>query len=810
MFLYLNEQNQDYEELCEVHGLITISSYVIRHYEMTKKHLHAYNKYKAKLPEEFFKKRFEIIDLNIRSFEHEFDNFDHVIPKCDISWQDLPYQGFNINKNIEQMSSACCYVEYLHKNNLVSRVVSNVDLPKASIVLLEKPLSINMNVSLVQCEFCLYHSNNIYTCLECRYKTYCSLKCIENDKDMHQYECPAYKNLLLHILDARDLYRLFVKLSIHLNNSTFASKVFRNVTSAAEVLDIIERNSETEEDYQMNSFMGILRDRPNYSKLHRMQYSTLVATAFRLSLFIESKTNIADIFFSKLQIPKAEKTVLIGVILMRLHCSLLLNSFDFEYVVPLTKVRPKCKTVHDQVSSWINLVKPIRETYTEFINEHYNITNAELNELRTRYLEQKHVFEPLAAPALEHSKLCNSIVRPISVFKDKLAELYFCPDDVQLLIYSDLASIPISSRSISLSIAKMSRLERYRFVQTFASNFHKHFFGYFLRMSTRYNQVHQVLSLQCPTLKKFNHSCIPNVDIVKLDNGLVMGKTLRDVKRGDELLVSYKANYMHHTRVERQTLLKQLNIECHCEICQDAAENEPTDLRQGIYCAKCKGQIITPSQIKCSLCETNFNSLLLKYNTEIALLEKSIRNNMHPNANERTLCLLYEALYLRARASYVPSNEYRIKVELGHAKYLALKNFGRQAYFILLEVKSNVTSHYTEDVLWFSFFSEMLLIIKIIMYYTIEKQINNIPVTNLQDLCTLALYIINGGLSYICQSQSDNSEYSSLFEDAHLFLKWRSYIYRCSSAGNVLDNAEATENIGGEIISLIKANATRI
>lgn len=55
-----------------------------------------------------------------------------------------------------------------------------------------------------------------------------------------------------------------------------------------------------------------------------------------------------------------------------------------------------------------------------------------------------------------------------------------------------------------------------------------------------------------------------------------MGKTLRDVKRGDELLVSYKANYMHHTRVERQTLLKQLNIECHCEICQDAAENEPT------------------------------------------------------------------------------------------------------------------------------------------------------------------------------------------------------------------------------------------
>lgn len=47
MFLYLNEQNQDYEELCEVHGLITISSYVIRHYEMTKKHLHAYNKYKG-------------------------------------------------------------------------------------------------------------------------------------------------------------------------------------------------------------------------------------------------------------------------------------------------------------------------------------------------------------------------------------------------------------------------------------------------------------------------------------------------------------------------------------------------------------------------------------------------------------------------------------------------------------------------------------------------------------------------------------------------------------------------------------------
>ncbi|XP_036347837.1 uncharacterized protein LOC118757219 [Rhagoletis pomonella] len=153
--------------------------------------------------------------------------------------------------------------------------------------------------------------------------------------------------------------------------------------------------------------------------------------------------------------------------------------------------------------------------------------------------------------------------------------------------------------------------------------------------------------------------------------------------------------------------------------------------------------------------------------------------------DERRLYLLHTIIYLRAKNSFVPTNETRIQVELKYARYLALKNFSQQAYDILMEVKSNILLQYNEDVAWLSFYSEMLLIIKVILYYSVEENLNPMPIMYLEELCKFGLYVINGQQNHICLLKKYSCEYTEIFEEKYLFLKWKERIHYISSLLNM-------------------------
>ncbi|XP_011188148.2 uncharacterized protein LOC105215746 isoform X1 [Zeugodacus cucurbitae] len=812
MFLYSIKERNDYAQLCEIHGSLTIAYYLLRHYEKSKKHMSSYNKYKDKLSKENSNYGIlEKINTHISNFKRELDDFNNMAPKSNTPWQDVPYLGFNERKEIKPMSSACTYINIEQNERKFYGVYPKVDLPKGSAVLLEKPLSTSVNVPLVQCELCLYSTSTAYTCLHCRYKTYCSITCIEKDQRIHQYECAAYKSLIVYILDARDLYRLFIKVSMHLDEHVFSQKTFRKPTSAADILEKIWESVDIENS-EFGFMINILRVKPNYKQINNMQYATLIVTAFRLTMFIFRKANLLQRFYKKLRIRDTEKMVVVGVILMRLFCHLLLNTFDFEFLVPLMRIKESYKTVYEQIAEWTKIINPVRLENTESISERFNIAEAEIIEFSTRSLgiseEQGNMVITNFAP-LKHTQLCNFIERPLSTFKDKLVELYFSPSDMQYIMYGEMADIPTSFKSISVSIAEMSRMERRKFVRSFVSNFHIHFLDYFLQLGVRFNQVHQILSLQCPTLRKFKHSCNPNVNIVLLDNGLLMGTTIRDIKKGEELVVSYKANFMRHTRMERTAFLKHINIQCQCKVCQIPVETESIDIRQGIYCATCPAHILTPSQEKCSKCGKNFNILLLKYRKEVAVMEHTIESLTNPESDERKLYLINSILYLRIKNHFVPSNEHRIQVELRYARYLALKNFAQQSYQVLNEIKMNTAQHYDTDFLWFSFYSEMLLIIKIIMHYNVDEKLNPMPLCFLEDLCQFALYVLNGQREKLCLLKRDTKEYTEIYDEIKIFKKWKENLHYIGSKLNT-SISEENKSIRSETENLTNLAAENI
>lgn len=60
-----------------------------------------------------------------------------------------------------------------------------------------------------------------------------------------------------------------------------------------------------------------------------------------------------------------------------------------------------------------------------------------------------------------------------------------------------------------------------------------------------------------------------------LQNGMVLGKALQNIKQGTELNVAYKSHYMRHSQSERQAFLNDLKIQCFCEFCLMSQMDDP-------------------------------------------------------------------------------------------------------------------------------------------------------------------------------------------------------------------------------------------
>uniref|UniRef100_A0A1A9WZA5 Uncharacterized protein n=1 Tax=Glossina brevipalpis TaxID=37001 RepID=A0A1A9WZA5_9MUSC len=100
---------------------------------------------------------------------------------------------------------------------------------------------------------------------------------------------------------------------------------------------------------------------------------------------------------------------------------------------------------------------------------------------------------------------------------------------------------------------------RFELVKGCAYLFHKFFFGYFHQMFEFYSNISEVTTIYCPTMTKFKHSCVTNVQVMDLDNEIVIAKSLRDINENEEPNIAFKANYLVHARTERECFLRIFN-----------------------------------------------------------------------------------------------------------------------------------------------------------------------------------------------------------------------------------------------------------
>lgn len=406
-------------------------------------------------------------------------------------------------------------------------IYANEDVPKASIVLFEDPVMQSLNIPFVQCEVCYRQSRQqVYTCLDCRYKTYCSLSCLEKDKVKHKDECIGYKDLTLLVLDASSIYRTFVQISAILHDHIFNSKIFQKCQTAEDIWDKLLKVLKTTTNVLGLNYLDIIKLKPFYTSLSETQYSSLIVTAFRLTIFIDKKTNLIETYFKKIHASNKQKLILVGSLLMRIHCNMLLNTFDFEIPAKTAsggvalEENMDCVSIK-QVGEIIKMINLKREVYVENIQKFYNIDiEKDIWQRSAHIIESQKTLNELTLsilPTLQHVEPCNRIHRTLSTYKDNIVKLYFSPELMPDILYGKSASQPTTPRAAELMctrIADMTYLERCLFVKKFAKLFHNHYTEFFLKLMDRTKEVQQVLSMYCPTLSKFQHSCVPNVEVM--------------------------------------------------------------------------------------------------------------------------------------------------------------------------------------------------------------------------------------------------------------------------------------------------------
>ncbi|XP_075145359.1 uncharacterized protein LOC142220156 isoform X2 [Haematobia irritans] len=592
MFLHVMEcvKYEPIVDTCEVYGKLTLCMYMMGQIMKAKMYFRKYNTFKDCLPDDMLLKEcIEKTDKFISRFLNELNDLDNDHQYLQVGIYSKA-RGKKCNGNIGHKGGIFAQCKY----------------QKSEDIFVDIPIIYSINAPLLRCEVCLGQTmQHAYTCLNCRYKTYCSLDCMEKDSQEHAIECNGYKQLTLLMLDACSLFRIFTKIANALAEGIFKNENFHKNKTALDVwFGILE--SLKEDGIEEDKYLCVLKMEPMYNILTKTQYSTMIATAFRLAIFIDTNTYLLETYFSQLNISKKQKLIIVGSLLMRLHTNLLLNTFDCDIGEGNTANFQNLSDIEQIIRS----DKSSGEKHDEIISDLNQFYNVDVNKDIWEYCQEvlkttkdNTKMKPLLPKNRIEPQQCRRFNHLTSVYKDHLIEIYFNPEVVETVLYKSNAKNPVSEeslRKINTNLAQMSVVQRCFFVKRFARSFHNHYGQHFTIVDEIVKDINHILRVYSPTLSQFKHSCYPNVEILITNDGIVVGKALRTIESGEQLFVSFNnAHYMRNNCEERMLYLKQLGIVCLCKFCSGEEKLEPTILRNEIYCNSCTNVSVTSNMKKC-------------------------------------------------------------------------------------------------------------------------------------------------------------------------------------------------------------------
>ncbi|KAN0043097.1 hypothetical protein ACTA71_010732 [Dictyostelium dimigraforme] len=222
-----------------------------------------------------------------------------------------------------------------------------------------------------------------------------------------------------------------------------------------------------------------------------------------------------------------------------------------------------------------------------------------------------------------------------------------------------------------------------------------------------------------PTGSYLNHSCLPNAFWYNDDQGMMVFRTLRSIKKGEEILTSY-TDITTECSERRKHLLKQYFFFCQCQQCK--FQSQLTDQS----CSSCKNQLLN-STIHYKLSNTNnnnnnnyninnlidgsgFNYKCLKCNTINKQLESinpsSYFTNQHDQRTFKKINLLINIMQQRHQSIATniinTNNEYLMKGMPDHIVYKEITNALEQS-MILNPSKVSADQVFTNSLIQYYF-----------------------------------------------------------------------------------------------------------
>ncbi|XP_017085118.2 LOW QUALITY PROTEIN: uncharacterized protein LOC108117277 [Drosophila eugracilis] len=434
----------------------------------------------------------------------------------------IPYEGYKLSRKIPYTSQACEYLEKTTKKP--AGVYASREIPKGELVLVENPVCFQFSAPFLNCDVCGLHQELLYSCENCRYRTYCSKLCMESDADIHIFECYGYRIGVIPMLEASMLFRLFVEAGDYILPALVDYAMEGGIISKPREAWNFILDHAKEEDKKYKIIGELLATAPDYSLITKEKYFEIVTIAFRLSVFIFNDTELADKYFYLLAVVKTDLIIVIAAMLLRLAGHVLLKSQRDEFYYP--KLGEVMNETHEEFTECDALPVPIDRIIANAFS-YYGVDG------RSDFVDcYNKVHDNLVEDENEmHEKFSKD--SPIFKFVDRLHSIFIKKCEIETVEQlMEAKTLPAHQVDEILEMSNTSK--RCQLLTIIAKYFHEFVHQYF----NKFENTFQSKATLCITLNTFKQNCATeNVKIISLPNGKFVGVTERNVAIGEELVL---------------------------------------------------------------------------------------------------------------------------------------------------------------------------------------------------------------------------------------------------------------------------------
>ncbi|XP_030564083.1 uncharacterized protein LOC115764919 [Drosophila novamexicana] len=618
------------------------------------------------------------------------------------------------------------------------------------------------NTPFMNCEVCGVYRDHLYTCTECRYKTYCSLKCIQSDWEEHQTECYGYKIGIIQMLEATLLFKIFIQATKYLSAAlTGLAQKHGAIRNADSAWDFIVKYSKAD-NANHTIIAKFLSCQPDCNQLTAEKWRQLVTTGFRLAVFVYNDTDINDRIFSQLQMPKIETIKLIAALLMRLNVHITLNSQrnEFQYQQKL----PASFEFLEHQGSLDSRINANAFSYHS-INAHLDFVNC-YNRLQKRISSTKHSSnqEGLFSKSYKPQTISDYIYK-ISIV---------CLKNAKIQSVGDLNDVKAkASNNIELCLVKLNTSMDCKLFSNIAEYFHKFLYDYFCFDGCRRHETTTI----CGNVISFTNFGFENCESRNPNSGELILMAAMNLRADVESTVTLDS-------VNKLKNTSYLEVMEHCkrESCSSQTMAESINNRHGIFCAFCeKETVITPALGKCPQCQITYSELFEQYTTFVSTIVTEIRTKIsNPKTTRRDLTILYGTYNSYVTMHFSEGNAFRLSGVLSFIEFLTSNDFLNHACDIIFVLQSSDYFYAKYDQLNKDVFVRILKTIQKIMERYIETIFSNccldVNPTYPKMLLAITWHILSNIGAYLDIYRDDIEKHNSFVDSFTQYYKWKKII----------------------------------